>query len=141
MKQIYLCVFVSILLTSCDYNVTYDYYIMNNCNEEIIINIVDYKNIHSEINVGTNSEQCIYRGITFGTVPIEYFFKQIVVNKNGVNSKVNYVDNNLWTIRRSTKYSLWKVIRNTEFFEESYLTINSKDFEYQESLMNKTKTK
>jgi hypothetical protein len=103
---------------SCDPNVTYEFYVKNNCNEEIIINIIDNHDINSMIKIEANTEQIIYRGETFGHVYMEYFFKQIVIIKNNMPSKINYVNHDLWNIRKSTEY-----------IEESYLIITPEDFE------------
>jgi hypothetical protein len=118
MKRVYLYIIISILSTSCDPDIFHNYSIKNNCNEEIIVNIIDYKNIETTVQVGANSEQCIYQGITFSTVYMEYFFKKVAVAKNDTISKKNYINHDLWIITRATRT-----------YQESLLIINPNDFE------------
>jgi len=117
-KQKFLLLITGLLLISCDPDVTYDYFVVNNCNEEIIVNITDLNNIKTEIQIPPYSEKHIYNNVIWGFVYVNYFFKEFVVRKNNINSNVNYINQDLWVIKESTRLTC-----------KEYLTVNPEDFE------------
>ena len=103
----------------------YYYYINNNCNEEIDvdfeINATNYSNPQkSKIQISSKTMVLIYIAET--TKPIsddklEYFFKKITVSKEGKNSKINFVNKELWAFKKTSDNHSY-----------SYLTVSNEDF-------------
>jgi hypothetical protein len=120
-KILYLILFNVFIFNACDRTMYYDYFIINNCIEEISVNILDYKDKHSHVYVNAYQTGFIYHGEDFSTLEegiIVHFFKNIKIVKNGVSSKVNYIDKEL-QIFVSTSHD----------HADVYLTVNPEDFE------------
>jgi hypothetical protein len=120
MKYIYIVCFIclSLFFIACDPFVDYYYYVSNRCNENINVEIIDRGNIRSEITIDANTEQLVYHGKTWGNVYVQYFIKTITIQKDTIESNINYTDDNLWVIRESSKLIL-----------KCYINITPEDFE------------
>jgi len=131
MKKIIILFLELILLVSCDPARFYDYYITNNCNEVINVKIeacslncgTQYAHKYEILNIQieSNTTQLILSDTYFQPLDnrmVEYFFKNIIITKENVTSKINYVNKDLWVFKKVAK-----------FHAESYLTVKSEDFE------------
>lgn len=121
MKNIILTIVIlSVLFTSCDKYYYNRLYIINNCDEPIIVSITDSRNNIDNFSVEADTTYMFDegQGITSPKKMFEYSFVKFEVTKNGIKSKVNYLDFNKWIyIEKEDKYH-----------SELYLTINSEDF-------------
>jgi hypothetical protein len=130
MKKVLIAFLGIVLFISCDPPAYYDYYITNNCNEEIEVTIkVCTLNCSSpngkiqkiDLQINPNKTQLIHSSeaiLPLEDRMIEYFFKGIIIIKGNDTSKVNYINKNLWDYRETSKYNA-----------ESYLTVKPEDFE------------
>ena len=110
-----------ILLISCDRNVYYDYFIINNNNEEIEIHLIDLDNKSFTYNISAGMIQLVYHneGMNFlEDRMVESFIKKITITKGGTVSKINYISRNRWDFKPTSKYHA-----------NSYLTVKPEDFE------------
>jgi len=120
MKKI-LLINILLLFCACDPRAIHEYYIQNNCEDVIVINILDYKDNSSSIDIAPNMERLIYTGETIGDVyedGITYFIKDITVKKGDVISQKNLLDFHIWHFEKIGRYHA-----------KSSLTINPEDFE------------
>ena len=121
MKKCFYPIFL-LMLVSCDKRMDYDYFIINQCNEEIIVYVEVGRNNNSKsIVILPNENELIYHGVGINELQdrlIEHFFNKITINKEGKTSKLNYVDKNLWKFEPTSKDHA-----------NSYLTVNPEDFE------------
>ena len=110
-KAIVLYSTILVLLSSCDPPADYDYYITNQCDEEII---VFYKTKRQDgrdegphkIVIPPYETILIYDGHWIGKVEdrmIEWFFQAIIIHKGDEISKVNYVNVYLWEFAPTSK--------------------------------------
>ena len=134
MKKIGLFLIIIILsftFLGCDPDRYYNYFITNNCNEMIVINIEICKfncgTVHqkiekkSTIQINPNTTQLIHSDDDYQPLKdymVEHFFEKIIITKGDKTSKVNYVDKDLWVFKKTSKYHA-----------DSYLTVNPEDFE------------
>jgi len=129
--KIFILFFGLASLISCDPPRYYDYFIKNNCNEEIEVKIVvctlncntNYKKINEKpsVQINSNETMLIYSDNYFQPLSdymVEYFFEEIIVTKGKYTSKINYIDRKLWGFRKTSKDHA-----------DSYLTVNPEDFE------------
>ena len=113
-----------ILLISCDKDAYYDYYVINECNEEINIYIEsDWKKFNDIISVviPPYENRLMYHGEWINEVNdrmVERFFLKIIITKGNTISNVNYVNKNLWRFEPISKDHA-----------NSYLTVTMEDFE------------
>ena len=117
---------LSLIFFSCDPPSYYDYYIINQCNEEITVCFKALRS-YSKFNADTcivllpHEKELIYRAESFNRVEdryIELFFKEITIQKRDKKSKVDYIDKNLWIFEAISRH-----------YANSYLTVNPEDFE------------
>ena len=111
--------FISIIFVSCSYKYDYNYYIINSCDEEIYVVLIDYEDKSLSFRINPQEEQLIFQGVGYNFASqftIESFLKEITITKEDITSKVNYADNNFWGQKNKTQ-------------ENFYLTIKSEDFE------------
>ena len=126
-----LIIFLSFLLITCDPPRYYDYFITNNCIEDIVVIIeacslncrTNYAHKYKILNIliNPNSTQLILSEEYFKPLNdcmVEYYFENIIVTKGNDTSKINYVNKDLWEFKKTSKNHA-----------NSYLTINPKDFE------------
>jgi hypothetical protein len=130
MKKVSIIFLVLYLFTSCDPPAYYNYYITNNCNEEIEVKIkvctlncgTTFPTIlTSNVQINPNTTQLIHSNEDFQPLSdlyVEWIFEEIMIVKGSDTSKVNYVNKNLWDFRETSKDHA-----------DSYLTITPKDFE------------
>jgi hypothetical protein len=124
MKKV-LALFLGIILFfSCDPPAYYDYFIINQCDEEINVYIEsDWEKFGSTYNIviSSNENSLIYHGEDFQGVSdlmVETFFKKITISKGDNVSKVNYINKDLWDFQVTSKDHA-----------NSYLTVKPEDFE------------
>ena len=123
MKKYFYVIFLLLTLMSCDKEMNYDYFIINQCNERINI----YIEMNSLTNKGQNvvippyENKLIYHGTGINGLQdrlVEYFFLKINITKGDKISKMNYIDKNKWKFEPTSKSHA-----------NSYLTIYPEDFE------------
>ena len=122
--------FITTLITvACDPLFHDDFIIKNNCDKTIDVHIVFYSNNDTVFQVEPFSEYLFYYDEWVGghsdIEKVNRIFKKINVTKNGVVSKINYVDYNLWLQKNveSSRHNFYYT--NVKY----YLTINPEDFE------------
>ena len=130
MKRIkILSTIIVVLLTylSCDPHRYYDYFITNNCQDSIRVeiklgNTIGYNPIvKSNLQIEPDSTQLILSIMDYQPLYNEYvevFFKEIIIIKGIDTSKINYVNKKLWDFKITSKDHA-----------DSYLTVNPEDFE------------
>jgi hypothetical protein len=124
MKKLSLIFLVLYLFTSCDPPAYYDYYIINQCDEEIDVYIEsNSKKIGDTYRmvIQAYENKLIYSDeiiLALSDRMIEYFFEEIIIIKGSDTSKVNYVNKDLWKFEIISKDHA-----------NSYLTVTDKDFE------------
>ena len=107
-------------MVSCDKEAFHDYYIKNNCEQNIIVDIADTHNIFSII-IEPHTEKLVYHGDTINGVyedEITYFIKNISIKNGNNKSNIDPLD-----------YSIWHYEKISSLYANSYLTIEPKDFE------------
>ena len=122
MKKI-LIFLMAILFVSCDPLAYYDYFITNNCTENIVVIYKTKNNPKATFQISPNITQLIHSDeaiLPLRDRTIEYFLEEIIVVKGNDASKVNYVNKNLWDFRITSKNNA-----------ECYLTVIDNDFEVQ----------
>ena len=114
-------------LLRCDPPRYYNYFITNNCQETIRVEIVLLNTIgwivteNSNSLIKPDSTQLILLMEDYQptySYMVEAFFKEIIITKGNDTSKVNYVNKDLWDFRKTSKDHA-----------DSYLTVNPEDFE------------
>ena len=124
MKKYSYIVGILLILTSCDKNAYYDYFVINQCNEEINVRIEsDWYNFNSGKNLTILSHENTLI-VSFEWINgvkeemVERFFKEITIHKGDKISKVNYIDKDKWKFDPTSKYHA-----------NCYLTVYPEDFE------------
>ena len=118
---------LSFIFWGCDPDRYYNYFITNNCDEEIEIKFdvsqwgtPEIKT--SIIQINPTSTKLIHSDNWFQPLNnsmVEYFFERgIIITKGTDTSKVNYVDKDLWEFKKISKNHA-----------DSYLTVKPEDFE------------
>ena len=124
MKKIVFYIFLLVLLYSCDKGFYEESYIINHCSDRINVKVI-YAVSHPsmEFNVAAYSTYLWDSGdMGYGKHPRNFInselYENILVIKNGVVSKINYVNPEMWEFIEYEKNKF-----------RSYLTINPEDFE------------
>lgn len=120
MKKYFYAIII-ILLASCDKKMDYDYFIINECEQNINVYLVDYNNVSQSIVIPSHAKKIIYHGEGINELQdrlVEYFFIEIIIHKEDQISTLNYIDKNLWEFEPTNRNHA-----------NSYLTINPEDFE------------
>jgi hypothetical protein len=108
-------------ITSCDKKAIHEFYVQNNCEDTIIVNILDYKNNLFSTDIALGMESLVYSGKTLNDVyedEITYFIKDINIKKGDKMLNKNLLD-----------YHIWRFEKISRLEAKSYLTINPEDFE------------
>jgi hypothetical protein len=119
MKYIFLITIFATLL-SCDHPATHDYYVKNECEQNIVIDIVDNRNTKSSITIKPSSKELIYHGETINEVyedEITSFIKTIDIYKGGIKINIDPME-----------YQLWQYESNSKFSAISVLTVKPENF-------------
>jgi len=109
------------IICSCDKKAVHEYFMKNNCEETIIVEILDYHNKFSSIEIIPSVEKLVYYGETINSVyedEITYFIKDIKIKKGDVMLNKNLLD-----------YTIWHYEQITQFKAKSYMVIYPEDFE------------
>ena len=114
---------ILLALGSCDKEVRYDYYVINQCPTNIEITVVTnpYKPNTTIFNVERNQKELIYQGYGINKLQkeiLEHFFVNIIIKNDENISSISYVN-----------ADLWKFEPTSESHANCYLTINPEDFE------------
>lgn len=121
MKKLLLIILLSVVVQSCDPIRYCRFYVVNKCNENIIVNVTYLDGVNKKDTVKHNG-QCSYVMIHHQPLREEHVlrieFDTIIVERNSVYSHVNYMDNNVWEFEELDKFN-WKatIIINDEHFE------------------------
>jgi len=122
----YILILISIILLfcSCDKKAIHEYYIKNNCESTIIVNVLDYQNKFSSTEITAGVEKLIYFGTTIndigdGTIngSTITFIKDINIKKGDTILNKNLLD-----------YHIWRFEKTSRLYARSYLTITLEDF-------------
>ena len=122
----YFIIIIILLFTACEKVMNYDYYIINNCNEEISVyieinsNRPSYKGSNITF-ILPHEKKLIYHGTSINRLQdrlVEYFFTKITIYKGDKVSKLNYIDKDMWEFKPTS-----------ENHANSYLTIYPENFE------------
>ena len=134
MKKVPILFIGIILFISCDPPRYYDYFITNDCNEDIEVEIevcvlncefTFRKTEKSNMRINQNTTLLIHSANYFQPLydgMVEYFFKEITITKGDSTSKINYIDRKLWRFEPTSKKHA-----------NSYLTVKPEDFEEKQS--------
>ena len=120
----YLVIFfiITLLFAACDKRMDYDYYIVNNCDENIKVDIeVGYNNEFKSFVILPHEKKLVHHDTGINALQdrlVEHFFKKITIKKGNKISKVNYIDKDLWIFESTSKSHA-----------NSYLIVNPEDFE------------
>jgi hypothetical protein len=120
-KLIKTIVLLSVIMTSCDRYYYDQWHIINNCDQAIYISITNTWNSVDTFSVNANTTLMFYEGegITSPKGMVGGSFVKFEVTKDGIKSKVNYLDFNRWTY----------VIEEDKYHSKLYLPVNPEDFE------------
>ena len=130
--ELYLTIIIlSLTFWGCDPPRYYNYFVTNDCNEDIEVKIQVNHRYNSampgdkiellNLLLDPNTTQLIISSeywLPLNDSMIEYFFGKIIITKGTDTSKVNYVDKDLWEFKKTSKNHA-----------NSYLTIRPEDFE------------
>ena len=106
---------------SCDKETIHDYYIQNNCEDTIIVDILDLNNKSFSIKITHGMEKLIYTGDAINHVyedEITYFIKDIKIKKGHTLLNKDLLN-----------YQIWHFEKKSQYNATSYLTIYPEDFE------------
>ena len=109
---------ISIFFISCDRKYEYNYYIINQCNEDIDVVLIDFEDKNFSYRINAQKEQLVYNGegySFFELRTVEFFLKEITINKGDKTSKVNYVDNDLWGQKSKTQENIYLKVKEDDF--------------------------
>jgi hypothetical protein len=112
MKYIILIIIFATLY-SCDHPATHDYHVKNECEQNIVIDIVDNSNSKSSITIKPLSKELIYHGETINEVyedEITSLIKTIDIYKGGIKINIDPMDYQLWQYESNSKYSATSVL-------------------------------
>jgi len=117
----FLIIIILLLTAGCEPIRYYNYYIINNCNETIEVKIIDSKKKEADFIIESKMEQLVYSGDFWQPLNksmVEFFFESIIIKKENDTSKVNYINEDLWNFKVTSKNH-----------SDSYLSVYPKDFE------------
>ena len=126
MKKYFYSIVVLFGLLSCDKEVNYDYFVINQCDEAIKVVFMIGRNDgrdkgpHS-IVIPPDENILIYDGHWINGLDdgvLEWFFTEITIHKGDKISKVNYIDKDKWRFEPTS-----------DSHANSYLTVYPEDFE------------
>jgi len=115
----FIVAFFASIFVSCDRKYNYNYYIINSCDEEIRVVLIDYEDKSSLFRIKPKQEHLVCQGVGYSFMElctIVCFAKNITITKGDNTSKINYIDNDLWGQKSKTQ-------------ENVYLTITPEDFD------------
>jgi len=121
MRHIGVTMFFICIVSSCDKKAIHEYYIQNNCETDVIVNILDNNNKLFSTDIAPNMEKLVYLGETINDVyddEITYFIKDIKIKKGDIMLNINLLD-----------YRIWHFEKRSRLEAKSFLTINPEDFE------------
>ena len=116
--MINLLYFISIIFISCDRKYEYNYYIINKCNEDINVVLIDFEDKYSSYRINPQKEQLIYHGEGYSFLElrtVKFFLKEIKITKGDKTSKVNYVDNDLWGQKSKKQENIYLTVKEDDF--------------------------
>ena len=109
------------IVFSCDKKAIHEYFVKNDCEEIITVDILDYRNNFSSTEIAPSIEKVIYSGETINSVyedEITYFMKDIKIKKGHKMLNKNLLD-----------YTVWRFEEKSRLDAKSYFTVNPEDFE------------
>ncbi len=110
----YLVLFIiTMTLFSCDHRAYHDFYIQNECDQNIKIDIVYKNNSQSSFTITPPSKVLIYQGVTINEVfedEITFFIKTIEIYKGSKKINIDPMDYKLWQYESNSKYSATSIL-------------------------------
>jgi len=103
-KIIYILLVIIMLFSACDEVLEYDYYIVNNCQDSIVIVFEDASWKYYEYIIPYNNNKMIYntsdlvkQKSTFNTECVKNTFNSLTIyTVLDDTSKINFINDNLW---------------------------------------------
>ncbi|MFW6371422.1 MAG: hypothetical protein ACOC10_09485 [Bacteroidota bacterium] len=120
MKILYLILLV-FMLNACDKEVSYDFFVKNDCSATIEVEIVDYKSTSIKRPIQANREILVYtsKGLNKLTEEkVESVFTSIIITKGNDTATHNFINRSEWQMQAASA-------THANF----YLTVDSTDFE------------
>jgi len=120
-NQFFVTILIAFVFISCEKKAIHEYYIKNNCEEIIVVDILDLDNKFLSIEVAPDMEELIYTGKTINDVykdEITSFIKELKIKKGNVIFKWDPLD-----------YRIWQYDHISRLEAKSYLIVNPEDFE------------
>ena len=118
----YFVIVAVLLFAACDKAMYYDYFIINECNENLKVYIeTGRNNVSQSIVIQSSDTVLVFKDTGINGLYddlVEFFFKKITIHKGDKISKVNYIDKELWDFKPTSKSHA-----------NSYLTVKPEDFE------------
>jgi hypothetical protein len=104
---------ITVTLLSCDHPASHDYYIENDCKQDIVIDVVDGENSESSFTIKPLTKELIFHGETINKVSdddIIYYIKSIDIYKEGIKINIDPMDYKLWQYESNSKYSATSIL-------------------------------
>ncbi|MBI4648814.1 MAG: hypothetical protein HY738_20045 [Bacteroidia bacterium] len=120
-KSIYYYLGILFFFQACDRDIEYDYIIRNNCQNNIVVKFINYRDSNFIKTIDSNSESLIHVSNIVGsrvyTDRIHNEFKDFDIQIDSTLSKFNYINVELWIYNEISKthaeYTL--VVDSTHF--------------------------
>jgi hypothetical protein len=121
MKKVVLSIFIVLFFSSCDKITFDDYFIQNNCDTAISVNIVLWNETINHFTIIAHTDSLIYQTGGIGEHdPPGKTFNSFIITKNGSSFFKNCRDKNNWHyIDVDKTRRKWYLIINPEDFEEA----------------------
>jgi hypothetical protein len=108
------------MLSACDEEVSYDFFVKNNCNASIEVDIVDYKSTSIKRTIQAYEEMLVYTSGGLNKLTeekVESVFAAIVITKGNDTATRNYIDRNEWQMQAvsDTHANFYLTIDTTHF--------------------------
>jgi hypothetical protein len=124
-RNLFLCLMTSLLISSCDPICYHDFYIKNNCKEDIVVSIslnrYHRDSVKTFFIIKSSDKTLIYHGEAIKIHDtISRFFSNIDIKKEEKSVIFNPLDYTEWNSKQTR--------RKFRDYTDSYLTINPEDF-------------